>query len=273
MIIACWQATPHRGQRAAPLDRIARVAERAAAAGADLLVTPELSTTGYQSTPAETVSGAEPLDGPLNQAMGDIAARAGIAIVYGWPERTPAGLHNSVQLVDATGRSLAVYRKTHLYGAMEHAVFVPGDQAVVQAKIGDLVVGLLVCFDVEFPETVRAHALSGTDLLVVPTALESPWEFVARAVVPVRAFESQLYVCYANWVGRDGQRHFCGMSQIAWPDGTSEQASPVEDQLLVVNVDRETLHAARAATPYLRDRRPGLYGRLLGPTTDREVAL
>lgn len=273
MIIACWQATPHGGHRTPPLDRIARVARRAAAAGADLLVTPELSTTGYAATPAETVSGAEPQHGPINQAMAGIAADAGIAIVYGWPERTPGGVHNSVRLVDATGRSLAVYRKTHLYGAMENAVFVPGDEAVVQARIGDLVVGLLVCFDVEFPEAVRAHALAGTELLVVPTALEVPWEFVAKALVPVRAFESQLYVCYVNWAGRDGQRHFCGMSQIAWPDGTSEQASPVEDQLLVVGVDTDSLRAARAATPYLRDRRPDLYERLLGPTTDREVAL
>ena len=273
MIIACWQATPHGGERTAPLDRIARVAQRAAAAGADLLVTPELSTTGYASSPAETVRGAEPQHGPINQAMAEIAADAGIAIVYGWPERTPDGVYNSVRIVDATGQPLAAYRKTHLYGEMENAVFVQGNDIVVQAKVGDLVVGLLVCFDVEFPEAVRAHALAGTELLVVPTALEVPWEFVARSLVPVRAFESQLYVCYVNWVGRDGPRHFCGMSQIAWPDGTSEQASPVEDQLLVVGVDIDTLRAARAATPYLRDRRPDLYERLLRPTPDREGAL
>lgn len=263
MIVACWQATSHCGNPSAPLDRIAEVAGRAAAAGAELLVTPELSATGYPRALADVDSVAEPADGPIARAMADIAATANIAIAYGWPEWKRDGVRNSVALVGSDGSTLAVYNKVHLYGHRERAAFVPGDEAVVQARIGDVTVGLLVCFDVEFPEPVRAHAVAGTDLLVVPTALESPWDMVADTVVPTRAFESQLYLCYANWAGPEGDGHFCGRSRIVGPDGRGEPAGGSGEELLLADVDHERLRAARAVTPYLRDRRPDLYRDLL----------
>ena len=159
--------------------------------------------------------------------------------------------------------TLANYRKTHLYGCFEREWFTPGDLPVVQAELGGVRIGLLVCYDVEFPENVRAHALAGTDLLLVPTAQAHPFQFVAESLVPVRAFENQMYVAYVNRTGREGDLDFVGLSSLTGPDGIPRARAGHGEELVVGEVDPEFLAASRAANPFLRDRRPGLYGPLV----------
>lgn len=237
-------------------------AARAAAEGARLLITAELSLTGYALGDA-VADRAEAADGPGARAAREIAARHGIALVYGYPERGAAGIHNSVALIGPDGAPLAGYRKTHLYGEFETAAFTPGDEQVVTAELDGVRVGLLICYDVEFPETVRAHALAGTELLIVPTALMRPYEFVARTLVPARAFESQLYLAYVNRCGREGAYDFAGLSALAAPDGTVSARAGSGTRLLTADVDPALLRASRAANPYLAGRRPELYGSLV----------
>ncbi len=205
---------------------------------------------------------AEPADGDAADAVAEIAARHGVAVAHGYPERTQDGVFNAAQLISADGARLADYRKTHLYGAFEARWFTPGDRSVVQADLGGLRVGLMICYDVEFPENVRAHALAGTDLLLVPTAQMHPFQFVAESVVPVRAFENQMYVAYANRTGAEGEFDFVGLSTVAGPDGTARARAGRGEELLLADVDPALLAASREANPYLRDRRPGLYGSL-----------
>jgi predicted amidohydrolase len=116
---------------------------------------------------------------------------------------------------------------------------------------------------VEFPENVRAHALAGTDLLVVPTAQMHPFQFVAEAMIPVRAFENQMYVAYVNRVGREGEFEFVGLSTLAGPDGVARTRAGREEDLVLADADPAFLAASRATNPYLQDRRPGLYGSLV----------
>lgn len=239
----------------AALDDAAR---RAAAAGARLLVTPELSLTGY-ALGDRVAELAEPADGDSARAVSRIAAAHGVAVVYGYPERDGQAVHNSVALVGPDGTVLAGYRKTHLYGGYETAHFAPGGRLVVQADLDGVRIGLLVCYDVEFPETVRAHALAGTELLVVPTALMRPYEIVPETVVPARAWENQLYIAYTNRLGREGEFDFAGLSVLAAPDGTAPARAGRDEQLLVAEVDTGRLRASRDENPYLTDRRPGLY--------------
>ncbi|PWI42129.1 carbon-nitrogen hydrolase family protein [Streptomyces sp. ICBB 8177] len=242
----------------AALDDAAR---RAAAAGAGLLVTAEMYLTGYAIGDA-VADRAETADGPCARRVSEIAAEHRIAIAYGYPERAGDAVFNSVRLTGPDGATLAGYRKTHLFGDFETAHFTPGDTAVVQADLGGLTVGLLICYDVEFPETVRAHALAGTDLLVVPTALMRPFEFVPLTLVPARAYESQLYVAYANRCGAEGEFHFTGFSCLAGPDGTVRARAGTGQDLVLGDADPALLAASREELPYLRDRRPELYGRL-----------
>ncbi|MCC3768676.1 carbon-nitrogen hydrolase family protein [Streptomyces sp. UNOC14_S4] len=243
------------------LDALAGAARRAAGAGARLLLTNELYLTGY-ALGADVVGRAEAADGPGASAVAAIADECGLAIGYGYPERDGTAVHNSFQLIAPDGARLAHYRKTHLFGDFEGAYFTPGDEAVVQADFDGVRLGVLICYDVEFPETVRAHALAGTELLLVPTALMRPYEIVPQTIVPARAWESQLYIAYANRCGTEGEFTFAGLSCLAAPDGTVRARAGAGEDLIIADVDPALLKASRAENTYLNDRRPELYGAL-----------
>ncbi|GAA3775450.1 carbon-nitrogen hydrolase family protein [Streptomyces phyllanthi] len=262
MRTALLQSSGRPGSVAENLKVLDDAAGRAAAAGAGLLVVPELFLTGYAIGDG-IARLAEPAEGDSADAVARTAGRYGLAVAYGYPERAGEHVFNSVQLISADGTRLANYRKTHLFGCFERDHFTPGDQPVVQAELGGLRVGLMICYDVEFPENVRAHALAGTDLLLVPTAQMHPFQFVAESVVPVRAFENQMYVAYVNRVGWEGEFEFVGLSTLAGPDGVARARGGRGEELLLADTDPAFLAVSREANPYLRDRRPGLYGSLV----------
>lgn len=262
MRTALLQSSGRPGSIAENLKVLDEAAGRAAAAGAALLAAPEMFLTGY-AIGDDIARLAEPADGDSADAIAEIAGRHGLAIAYGYPERDGDTVHNSAQLISADGTRLANYRKTHLFGGFERDHFTPGEQPVVQAELNGLTVGLMICYDVEFPENVRAHALAGTDLLVVPTAQMHPFQFVAESLVPVRAWESQMYVAYVNRVGPEGEFEFVGLSVLAGPDGVARTRAGREEQLVVADADPAFLAASREANPYLKDRRPGLYRSLV----------
>lgn len=262
MRTALLQSSGRPGSVVENLKVLDEAADRAAAAGAALLAVPEMFLTGY-AIGDDVARLAEPADGDSADAIAEIAGRHGLAIAYGYPERDGGRVHNSAQLISADGTRLANYRKTHLFGCFERDHFEPGGQPVVQAQLNGLTVGLMICYDVEFPENVRAHALAGTDLLVVPTAQMHPFQFVAESVVPVRAFENQLYVAYVNRVGREGEFEFVGLSTLAGPDGVARARAGRGEELVFADADPVALAASREANPYLKDRRPGLYGSLV----------
>ncbi|MGW3016630.1 carbon-nitrogen hydrolase family protein [Streptomyces longwoodensis] len=262
MRTALLQSSGRPGSVAENLKVLDEAAGRAAAAGAGLLITPEMFLTGY-AIGDDIARLAEPADGDSADAVAEVAGRHGLAVAYGYPERAGEGVYNAVQLISADGVRLAGYRKTHLFGCFERDHFTPGDQQVVQAELNGLTVGLLICYDVEFPENVRAHALAGTDLLVVPTAQMHPYQFVAESMIPVRAFESQMYVAYVNRVGPEGAFEFVGLSTLAGPDGVARARAGRAEQLVFADADPIFLAASREANPYLEDRRPGLYGSLV----------
>ncbi|MGW1725284.1 carbon-nitrogen hydrolase family protein [Streptomyces sp. NPDC002306] len=262
MRTALLQSSGRPGSVVENLKVLDEASGRAAAAGAALLAAPEMFLTGYAI--GDDIAGlAEPADGDSADAIAEIATRHGLAIAYGYPERDGDAVFNSAQLISADGARLANYRKTHLFGCFERDHFTPGGTPVVQADLDGLRVGIMICYDVEFPENVRAHALAGTDFLVVPTAQMHPFQFVAESVVPVRAFENQMYVAYVNRVGQEGEFEFVGLSTLAGPDGVARTRAGRADELLLADVDPDFLAAARAANPYLKDRRPGLYGSLV----------
>ena len=234
-----------------PLDDLPRI-------DAGLVVTAEMGTTGYHIG-ARTHELAEPADGPTATRMSALARETGTALVYGYPETDGEHVYNSVQLVDATGQRLANYRKTHLFGDLDKAWFTPGDEPVVQADLGGLRIGLLICYDVEFPELVRAHALAGTELLVVPTALMSPYEIVAETLVPARAYESQLFVAYANRCDTEQELTYCGRSCVVAPTGEVLARAGAGPEVIAADVTRDALTASRLENTHLADRRPELY--------------
>jgi predicted amidohydrolase len=250
--IAIWQTG------SADLAQLRERALAAAGSGARLLVTPEAFTSGYAVHGVRDA--AQPADGAWAGAVAAIAADSGLAILYGYPERVGDRVMNSAQLIDRDGRVLANYRKSHLYGEVDKRTFEPGDGDFAIVGLDGLSVGILICYDVEFPETVRALALAGADLVTVPTALMRPYEIVARTLVPSRAYENQVYVAYANRSGWEDGLAYCGESCVVGPDGADVARAGSGDELLLAEIDPARLATSRTDNTHLGDRRPELYG-------------
>lgn len=259
MRIAISQTPSHHGHIEASLAVMRQTAAAALAQGAGLVIFPEMFLTGYNVGEA-VFKLAEPVAGPSSQEAAAIARTAGVALLYGYPERSGDAVYNSALLIDRNGRPLANYRKAHLYGGEEKKLFAAGD-ALVTAELDDLNVGILICYDVEFPEAVQALALAGAHLIAVPTALMEPFGLVARTVVPARAYESQVYVACASLCGKEKNLTYCGLSSIAGPDGHELARAGKDEELLVADIDPATVAAVRKNNPILAERRPELYSR------------
>ena len=260
MRIALYQCPPLPLEPAANLNRLQQRAIEAAQRGAALLVCPEMYLSGY-NIGLEAVSAlAEPCDGPWAARVADIARENGIAILYGYPERSAEGaLFNAVQLIDAQGHPLGNYRKTHLFGELDNSMFSAGGDDYPLLELNGWKLGMLICYDVEFPENVRRLALAGADVVLVPTANMVPYDFVCEVLVRARAFENQCYVAYANYCGGEGEIRYCGLSSVAAPDGTLAAVCGREETLAFAERKRDTLEASRASITYLKDRRAELY--------------
>ena len=254
MRIAVLQMKAVAGDVAASLARIESAARQAADGGARILVAPELATTGYGAGPI-IADLAEPRDGQQVERLTAISREHGLAIVAGFAEREGADVFNSLAFADGNAEP-AIYRKRQLYGAYERALFCPGPLVSTLCTVDGLTFGLLICYDVEFPECVRQLALADADAVLVPTALpESPFaNFIATAVVPVRAFENQLFIAYANHVGRDNSFSYAGLSRIVGPDGAAlAVAGASEDTVIFADIDPDAFSCSRAANTYLDD--------------------
>lgn len=268
MRVAVYQMQSELKDTESNLARIARAAEAAAAMGAKLLVTPEMSLMGY-ALDADTAATAQPADGPAVEALRALCEKAGLAIVAGFAERDGGHIYNSAVLVQPAGPP-RVYRKCHLFGDMERRSFTPADAAPEIFEIGPFKAAMIICYDVEFPEWVRAAALAGAELLIVPTALvASPTNRrVAEQLVPTRAMENQLFIVYADLAGSDGVLCYEGHSMVASPDGDFLARAGQGECLLVVDLEPGRFSDHAAELPYFADRRPALYGSVGGVKPD-----
>ncbi|CAM8672111.1 COG0388 Predicted amidohydrolase [Comamonadaceae bacterium] len=252
--LALWQSAP------APLDvpgnlaRLEAAAREAARAGAQLLVSSEMFITGYAIGAPAVQTLAQAADGTWADAVAAIAQRHQLAVVYGYPERGADGrVYNAAQWIDASGRRCLNYRKAYLFGELDRSQFAAEAQSARTFDFHGWKVGMLICYDVEFPEATRALALAGADLIVVPTANMADYDFVARSLVPVRAYENQLFVAYANFTGPEGALQYGGLSVVAGPDGETLAQGGREKALVFATLDDERLTAARNATQHVRD--------------------
>ena len=257
LTLALWQC-PYPASTAEALARLDTAAAEARAQGAGLLVCPEMSLTGYQIGAAAVATLAEPADGPLAQAVAAIAQRHGIAIVHGYPEHNPQGRpFNAVQFIDANGKRLANYRKTHLFGDIDRAQFSLGPQTSEVFDWHGWRLGQLICYDIEFPEPARYLALQGADVLLVPTANMVQFDEVQRVLLPARALENRLFVAYANACGQEGDTTYGGLSTVCAPMGAVQAQGRRDEQLMIATLTRAELHSARTLSP-LPDRRTDL---------------
>ncbi|WP_118133230.1 carbon-nitrogen hydrolase family protein [Oceanicella sp. SM1341] len=256
MRLSIRQTLPASGDVEANLGLISRAAKAAAREGADLLLLPELVTTGYGAG-AEALSRlAEPADGPTVTALAQIAAETGVALIAGFPERDGETIYNSAVFTNGADTP-ALYRKSHLYGDYEREVFTAAEPATCLVEHAGITLGLLICYDVEFPENTRRLAQAGAELICVPTALpDLPGSyFVARQMIAVRAFENQVFIAYADHAGEEGDFRYPGLSRVAAPDGGTLARAGARPGQISAEIDPTAYAASRAENTYLRDLR------------------
>ncbi|OJF97853.1 carbon-nitrogen hydrolase family protein [Pararhizobium antarcticum] len=252
--LAALQMQSIGGDVEANLARIAVAAQEAAEAGASLLVTPELCITGYGA--GDVIADlAEPADGPIVQQLQSLSTRTGLAIIAGFAERADGVVFNSAVHVDGNVQP-TVYRKSHLYGDYERSLFEPGRPETRLFHHRGVTCGMLICYDVEFPENVRRLAQAGAEAILVPTALPAGWSgtFITDHMIQTRAFENQVFVAYINHCGADARFSFAGLSRIAAPDGSLLASSGAHgEHLMIADIRPEHFLISKAENTYLKD--------------------
>ena len=241
-----------------------RVAESLARADADLMVLPELFTTGYQFTDRKEVAAfAETIpEGPTTGFLMDLARDRKVTLVAGLAEREGDALYNSAVVVGPAGY-LGKYRKAHIFDT-EKELFEPGNLPLPVFDIGQAKVGVMVCFDWRFPETARTLALNGADVIAHPANLVLPH---CPSAMITRCLENRVYAVTADRVGTEqrvaGERlKFIGQSQVVDPDGNVlYRASEDGEEMKVVAIDID-LARNKSINPrndLFKDRREDLY--------------
>jgi predicted amidohydrolase len=245
-----------------------RLVREAAADGATLIVLPERWNLLGDSQ--VLLDGAEDLDGPSLTAARDWARELGIHLLAGSiAERIegPQPMSNTSVLIDASGELVASYRKIHMfdvevggvsYHESEHEQ--PGEEIVLGA-VGDLELGLTICYDLRFPELYRILAVRGARVITVPSAFtlatgRDHWDVLLRA----RAIENQAFVVAPNQVG-EAPPHYSsyGRSAIVDPWGVVLARAPDEECFVAAHLDLEAQERVRRSLPSLANRRPEAY--------------
>ncbi len=256
--IALAQLAPVLFDKEHNLARAAEAIRTAASGGAAAILFPELYLTGY-SLGEHAVEAAEPEDGPSIQRVAELARDHHIAVLMGYAALHPNGrqAYDAVLAVDPMGQVAGIYRKMHLFHA-ETGWFLPGDRpALLDFGLGR--VGVLVCYDLEFPEAVRELALHGAQWVATCTGNMVPNQHLQEIFVQARAAENRLWVAVANRVGREGEMTFFGGSAAADPSGQMIVQADDQERIVFADIDLARAEQARLNADYLADRRPDLY--------------
>ncbi|WP_309096792.1 carbon-nitrogen family hydrolase [Streptomyces sp.] len=229
-------------------------------AGSDLVVLPELWTTGAFAYDAFGTE-AEPLEGPTHEAMAKAASDAGVWLHAGSiPERDPDGpLYNTSLVFSPSGDLAAAYRKIHRFGFDKgEAVLMGAGTELVTVRLPATTLGLATCYDLRFPELFRGLVDAGAETLVVsagwPERRRSHWSLLARA----RAVENQSFVLACATAGTHAGVPQSGHSIVVDPWGEVLAEAGADEEVLTVEFDPAKVATTREQFPALKDRMLGL---------------
>jgi predicted amidohydrolase len=247
--------------------------------GAQLIVMPELTLSGYMLASAEEVrSVAITADHPVFAAWADAVSDTDAVVVGGFAELDDGLVYNSVAVVDGTG-VLEVYRKTHLWDK-EKLIFTPGSVAppVIETSLGRL--GVIICYDLEFPEMTRSLALRGADLIVVPTnwPLETPPEGerppeVTIAMAAAHTNHVGIVCCDRSGTerGQKWNQGTCVINEQGWVITATSEKNGTATADLDIRLSRDKTISDLCDA--FEDRRPELYGAIGAPREVHGIAV
>jgi len=262
MKIAAAQIACAPGEVGANLRKIRDFAARAKKSGAELIVFPEMSDTGY-SMPIIQKHASTWTEGAVPR-LEQIAEELSIGIISGVSEREGDKIYNAQVFINSGGELVASYRKTHLVTAApldERPVFTPGEKFVSYPAGDGLNFGLTICYDLRFPEVTRKLAVEHkVNVLIISSAWPFPRIEHLRVLALARAMENQVYVVLANRVGTDDGVTLCGSSAVIDPYGAVlAGASADREELLLAEISEEVLKSVRDRMRLFDHRRSDLY--------------
>ena len=263
--VSLAQMTIAYGDPAANHEHAAELAREAARRGSQLLILPELWSSGYDLERAGELASVYP--GGSFAVMREIARREGLAVIGSVLERQAAGIANCAAAYDADGALLGRYRKLHLFRLLdEDRYLIEGEEATV-LDLGWGRAGMEICYDLRFPELARQYALAGVELLILPAEWPAARVEHWRALLRARAIENQCFVLACNGAGVSGTLEIGGHSAIIDPWGRYLAEGGFEPELLTAELDLAAVAEAREIIPVYQDRRTDIYGELAPAAT------
>jgi predicted amidohydrolase len=243
----------------ANLARARGFVERCAQAGARVAVFPELFTLGFTMAPEPF---AESLPGPTSEAVGALSREFGLFLVGSVVESHAPHPYNTAFVTGPDGTLLATYRKIHPFSYGEEHLHYTGGENCPIFDLDGVPCGLQICYDLRFPEPFRALAVKGAEVVFVPANWPARRISAWSTLLAARAIENQMAICGVNRVGRDPHLAYPGKSAIHDAFGEVIACGGSDQDIVVGEVSLEQLRAWRQRFPALKDRRPGVYGRL-----------
>lgn len=222
--------------------------------GARLIVLPEMWSTGYAWRKLGKLSERTPeILRELKKAAGK-----GTVIIGSIPEKDGEEIYNTAYVIDS-GKVTGRYRKIHLFSPMKEDYFLKAGNEPLLCNTSVGKIGVLICYDVRFPELARKLTLEGAEILVVPAEWPHPRLDHWRTLLKARAIENQLFVLAANRCGKQGMVRFCGNSMIINPWGEVIAEADEEERIITAEIDLSLVAKYREDMPALRDRREEVY--------------
>jgi predicted amidohydrolase len=268
--IAAAQIDPKIGANPENLTRILKYTRTAAAEGAQLIVFPECALCGYVfSNRMEALPFMETVPGPATEAVARLCQETGTLVVFGLLEKDGRKCYNSAVLIGPQGL-VGNYRKVHLPFLGIDRYLDKGGQPFRTYDTPSGKLGLLICYDINFPEAARSMVLQGADILVLPTNWPQGRAKVPEYVIITRAFENKVHLVAADRVGEERGTRFLGTSKIlnCWGDILAE-AGPTGEEIIYgeVNLNEArqkhvVLSPGEFEYDFIHDRQPDLYGEL-----------
>ncbi|HED64108.1 MAG TPA: carbon-nitrogen hydrolase family protein [Planctomycetes bacterium] len=255
------------------LERGLAAAREAAAAGAEVIAFAELAFERFLPqvrASDETLARAETIPGPTTEAFSKLARETGTVFVLNLFERDGPRTFDSSPVIDADGRILGTQRMLHITeyeGFHEQGFYAPGDLGAPVFETAKGRIGVAICYDRHYPEVLRALALAGAELVVVPQAgAVGEWpEGLYEAEMRVAAFQNGVFCALANRVGEEEHLTFAGESFVCDPAGRIlARAGEGTEETLFADLDLDEIERSHAKRLFLRDRRPELYADWLG---------
>lgn len=261
MKIGCIQLNVRFGKVDENYERAEKFIRQAAEGGAEIIVLPEMWNTSYA---LEQLAELADDEGKRTKAfLSQLAKELNVHIVGGSVAvRQGEQFYNTMYTYNKAGELVGEYSKAHLFRLMDEHKYLQAGDAMNRFTLGDLEAAGAICYDIRFPEWLRAHALQGAKVLFIPAQWPTPRIDHWKVLLQARAIENQCFVIAVNRLSNKVE-NFNGQSMIIQPWGEVVWTGADDEEVAIVDVDFSIVDEVRTRIPVYDDRRPGLYGEVV----------